>query len=77
MNWNPVVSNISTFPSLPTRTKCLFQFPILSPILIGFGNPTAKMQPGDDLTLNWCNPAKRRIMINDQKVAGIVIDILG
>ena len=48
-----------------------------SPILIGFGNPTATMQPGDDLTLNWCNPAKRRIMINDQKVAGIVIDILG
>lgn len=48
-----------------------------SPILIGFGNPTATMQPGDDLTLNWCNPAKRKIMINDQKVAGIVIDILG
>ena len=48
-----------------------------SPILIGFGNPTAVMQPGDSVTLEWCNPAKRRIMINDQKVAGIVIDILG
>ena len=48
-----------------------------SPILIGYGNPTAVMQAGDDLTLNWCNPAKRRLMINDQKVAGIVIDILG